>query len=47
MVYDDGDGLISQDQPLLSPYQDASSDTAGPSTVRTGVLIHAPSDEGK
>jgi hypothetical protein len=47
MVYDDGDGLISQDQPLLSPYQDASSDTAGPSTVRTGVLIHAPSDESQ
>ncbi|KAB2106719.1 hypothetical protein AG0111_0g4914 [Alternaria gaisen] len=26
---------------------DASSDTAGPSTVRTGVLIHAPSDESQ
>ncbi|CAI9625514.1 unnamed protein product [Alternaria burnsii] len=47
MVYDDEDGLISQDQPLLSPYQDTSSDTAGPSTVRTGVLIHAPSDESQ
>ncbi|CAN9194115.1 unnamed protein product [Alternaria alternata] len=47
MVYDDEDGLISQDQPLLSPYQDASSDTAGPSTVRTGVLVHAPSDESQ
>ena len=47
MIYDDEDGLISQDQPLLSPHQDASSDTAGPSTVRTGVLIDAPSDESQ
>ncbi|RYO63325.1 hypothetical protein AA0113_g6079 [Alternaria arborescens] len=47
MVYDGEDGFLSQNQPLLSPYQDASSDTAGPSTVRTGVLVHAPSDESQ
>ncbi|KAG9188748.1 hypothetical protein G6011_07453 [Alternaria panax] len=47
MVYDNEVGSVLRDQLLPSPYQDASLDADGPSLVRTGVQICAPSGKGQ